>query len=222
MVASCSSAFLVRPSFPKSLSLVELAAHLALLGLAGLDWVWRLFCGGGLSSTCDAVEYANAYYEASATAMTAWLLLMSLCNSDHCLWMRLASSLHPVAAPDQPVCTLLAAGSGRSGAPACARYEHFTWTLRLCFLACSASVMARSRLLSPVVNSWWRLDRIKYIALQQAGSLSSGGVCGTEGRPWHRAAQLLCANPEQQPTCSWGAGRLPKSLRARACQRCCS
>ena len=134
----------------------------------------------------------------------------------------LPAASHSVAAPDQPVCTLLAAGSGRTDAQACAGCGHNTWTLRLCFSACSASVMARSRLLSPVVNSWWRLDRLKYIALQQAGFLSSGCICGTGGRPWCWAAQLLCANPEQQPTCDWKAGGLPKSWRARACQRCCS
>ena len=83
MVASCRSAFLVRPSFPKSLSLVELTAGLAPLELAGLDWVRRLFCGGGLSSTYIAGQYASAYNDASATAMMAWHLLMSLCNSDH-------------------------------------------------------------------------------------------------------------------------------------------
>ena len=60
MVASCRSALVVRPSFPNSLSLVELAADLALLGLAGLAWVRRVFCGGGLSSTCAAVKYASA------------------------------------------------------------------------------------------------------------------------------------------------------------------
>lgn len=39
--------------------------------------------------------------------MVTWLLLISLCGSGHCLWTRLASSFHLLAAPDQPVCTLL-------------------------------------------------------------------------------------------------------------------